>query len=188
MAIVLYAAVLEVRDGSGWAPSAPIEIKADEGTSPAEAGADFMATRKPRGRWRLRVWVGDRVRLAAPPAATVTAETLAAAERGEVPVARASRRHHPVRVSGPVSAVVDRVALADIEVGQRVLLTDDRHASAAHECTGPWWPAAHAEGAVEAVVKLRAVTQGRDGDVVDLVTTVGEVRRVSAERSIALAA
>lgn len=185
-----FTAVLEVDEGAGWKPSAPIELKADDEESAYEAGLDFICERNPRGdRWRLRVWRGERIDLLAAPEATVGPKDRAAAQR-RCPgtVLRAGRRRHVTRMSGPASEVVQRVRADELVLGSAVLVTGDRANTAAVEGEGPLWPAAHADRAVRATVRQMCVNAtGPRAGTVDVVTSAGEVRGVREDRTFALA-
>lgn len=183
-----FTAVLEVRDNGHWSPSAPITLKGADGDTAREVALDFLAQRQPRGQFRLRVWPGSQVDLFTDPAVTIGPSDV---QRDPAParVLRAGRRYHRTRVSGPASQVVHRVRLDEVPLGSAILVTDDPRNTAATECEGPWYPAAHTDGAVRATVKQANYQfAGRHTMVaVDLVLSVGEMRGLKPDRSVPLA-
>lgn len=181
-----FTAVLEVRDGADWAPSAPIPLQGDDGDTPREVGLDFLTESQPEHEeYRLRVWCGRRPNLLAEPAAVVSASDVECSEHRGGHVLRAGRRHHRLRVTGPASAVVERVRLDEVALGSAILVTRDRRNTAASECLGPWYPAAHADGAVRATVKQARhhYVDRHTVGAVDLVLSVGDMTHVRPDRT-----
>lgn len=180
-----FTAVLEVKDNGDWSPSAPITLKGADGETAWEVGIDFLAQRRPRGGFRLRVWPGKRADLFTAPAVTIGPRDVQRSAPPTKRVLRAGRRHHRTRVAGPASEVVERVRLDRVPLGSAILVTDDPSNTAASEGQGPWYPAAHTDGAVRATVKQFSHRfSGRDIVAVDFVLSVGEMRGLQPDRTV----
>lgn len=181
-----FTAVLEVRDNGDWSPSVPIALEGADGETAREVGLDYLEENRPTGEFRLRVWRGRRADPFADPAAVVGPKDVACAGGGRGHVLRPRLRQHRTRLAGPVSEVVERVRIDEVPLGSAILVTDDRRNTAAVECEGPWYPAAHADGAVRATVKQVSYHfAGRDTVVaIDFVLSVGQMRGLRPDRTV----
>lgn len=150
----------------------------DRAASPEAAGAEWMFDHHPTpvgDDWRLLIWTGVRSGAWNPekPDAVVTP--------GRYRAAIAERNLRPSRIRRPkLVSVTEKIRVDEVDVGDRVLVTQNRQNTAVRGSTGPW-VLANTPGpdCVATRVRGHRVLTGNDDTTwITLVTSVGEIDRL----------
>lgn len=162
----------------GWIIRERKNVHGEDGDGLYDLLVDFALNQNPADAvWNVAAWKGANANFFLTPDLVLDPQAVNRAASSPSYVRRSGRRHHRPRLSGPVGDVVELIPAADVRPGTAILVTFDRSATKAPVGNGPW-PAVDSYKAQRAVVKRKACTENRQGEVtgVDLVTTLGEVR------------
>lgn len=156
----------------------------DRSSSPAAAGAEWMfdTHSSPVGNdWRLLVWANVRTgswSIENPDTVVTPAIYRAAvADRGA-----GRQRRRPKLQPAPVTS---KVRADQVDVGDLVLVTQDRRNSTVRGSSGPWFVANEVtENCVAARVKGHRVLTRNQRDIITLVTPLGEIDQLPAGQPV----
>jgi hypothetical protein len=159
----------------------------DRSGTPAAAGAAWMFDHHPSpvgDDWRLLIWTKVRSEgwhIEKPDAVITPAMYRAAiAERGLGPAH--SRRRRPRLNPQPITS---KIRVREVEIGELVLVTQDRNNTTAPQSTGPWYIANRitADCVAVRVRGLSNTTRGADV-MIGLTTPVGEIDLLAADQTV----
>ncbi len=145
---------------------------------PIEAGAEWMFDHHPSpvgDDWRLLVWTD--VRSGAwhhdKPDVVVTPALYRAAIAGRGLSRERSRRRHPTLKPQPIT---HKIRVDQLDIGDRVLVTQDRQNTAVPSAGGPWYLANQIdEGCVAAGIRQIGITTRSDNQTITLKTALGDI-------------
>lgn len=152
------------------------------------AGVEWLLEHNPGAAahdWRLLVWdhIRDQPWKRDEPAAIITPEEFLVAigrqQRGQTTIRRRALRVERDRT------VAVKINVTEVELGDRILVTQDRTNTSAEQLPGPWYPA-NEPGDDTVATRVTGITNttARNQRVVTLVTRAGELPNLRGTQSV----